>query len=62
MKVSSFHLEAYVDGELSPQERVTVEQAISACPDLARRVSELRSIKQLLTLAYHRVASQQNRS
>ncbi len=45
-------LNAYIDGELTPQERVRVLEAIQQDPAVAREVCELNNLKSQLQLAY----------
>jgi negative regulator of sigma E activity len=45
-------LGAYLDGELDAAARATVERAIAANPDLARRVSAQRGLRERLQRAY----------
>ncbi len=49
---SDIDLNAYVDGELTPQERVRVLEAIQQDSALAREVCELNNLKSQLQLAY----------
>ncbi len=51
-KNSDIDLNAYVDGELTPQERVRVLEAIQQDAALAREVCELNNLKSQLQLAY----------
>lgn len=47
-QVSDIHLNALVDGELSPAEAAWVTETVAADPDLARRVVRLRKMKAAL--------------
>ncbi|WP_171816251.1 anti-sigma factor family protein [endosymbiont of unidentified scaly snail isolate Monju] len=49
---SDIDLNAYVDGELTSQERVRVLEAIQQYRALAREVCELNNLKSQLQLAY----------
>ena len=45
-------INAYVDGELTPEERLEVLDALRKDPELAREVCELNNLKSQLELAY----------
>lgn len=45
-------LNAYVDGELTPQENLELLEALQQDPELAREVCELNNLKSQLQLAY----------
>jgi len=45
-------INAYVDGELTPEERLEVLNALRKDPELAREVCELNNLKSQLELAY----------
>ncbi len=43
---------AWLDGELSPQQREEIEQAVAASPELGRRVARLSQMNHMLAPAY----------
>ena len=52
MAVSDIELHAYVDGELTEDQRVTVEKEVQARKELFDHVCALQSLKQLVRRAY----------
>jgi anti-sigma factor RsiW len=51
-RVSEAELHAYVDGELSPQERAAVEAALAVSPEDAELVADLRKLNEALRACY----------
>jgi len=49
---SDFELQAYVDGELSPEQQAELLEAMQHNPELARQACELQNLKSQLKLAY----------
>ena len=43
---------AWLDGEVSPQQREKIEQAVAASPELGRRVARLSQMERMLAPAY----------
>jgi anti-sigma factor RsiW len=51
-------LSPFIDGELSPADRLTVEQHLSACPDCTGRVADLRAESALVRLGMEMLAEE----
>lgn len=53
--LSEEQLNAFVDGELDPEERSRIYNEAERCPDLERRVCRQNKQKELVRLAYEDV-------
>ena len=51
-RVSEAELHAYVDGELTPDERALVDAALAASPEDAALVRDVRELNEALRLRY----------